>query len=232
MLLVTAPADAAVPAVAPQTEGAAPDDRALRALFDRARDGDGAALDALCRAMRPRLFRVALAVLRDADDADDVAQEALVRAVTRRLLFLGTGSVGGWMTRIALNLAKNRRRDGRRRAAIVAQAPPSDLGARGAVASAPPRPDERLLDDEQRRRLRAALPTLPERQRDVMQLRAVAGLDFAAVAATLEITEANARMTFSLAKKKLQALVADPVDAAAPATAAPATAAPATGAPR
>ena len=47
----------------------------------------------------------------DAHAAHDVAQEALVRAVTRRLLFLGTGSVAGWMTRIAVNLAKNRRRD-------------------------------------------------------------------------------------------------------------------------
>ncbi len=232
MLAVNAPeALAVVDAVARGGEGMVPDDRALRALFDRARDGDGAALDALCRAMRPRLFRVALAVLRDADDADDVAQEALVRAVTRRFLFLGTGSVGGWMTRIALNLAKNRRRDRRRRDEIVAQAPASDLGARGAVATAPPRPDEHLLDDEQRRRLRAALPTLPERQRDVMQLRAVAGLDFAAVAATLGITEANARMTFSLAKKKLQALVAEPV--AAPHTAPHAALDPAaTGAPR
>jgi RNA polymerase sigma-70 factor (ECF subfamily) len=193
---------------------AATDDQALRALFDRARSGDGSALESLCRVMRPRLFRVALAVLRDADDADDVAQEALVRAVTRRFLFLGTGSVGGWMTRIALNLAKNRRRDGLRRSEIVATAPRSDLSARGALAESPSRPDEHVDNQQRRQRLQAALGSLSERQRDVVQLRAVAGLDFAAVAATLGITEANARVTFAQARKRLLTLVGD---AAAPA---------------
>jgi RNA polymerase sigma-70 factor (ECF subfamily) len=187
------------------------DDAALRALFDRARDGDADALNELCRCMRPRLVRTALAVVHDVDDADDIAQEALVRAMTRRFLFLGTGSVGGWMTRIALNLAKNRRRDSRRRGEILAAAPPGDLVARGAVASAGVGADHAVLERERRDRLRQALDALPDRQRDVVQLRAVAGLDFAAVAETLQITEANARVTFSQAKKKLLSLVgADP----------------------
>jgi RNA polymerase sigma-70 factor (ECF subfamily) len=187
------------------------DDGALRALFDRARDGDADALNELCRCMRPRLVRTALSVVHDADEADDIAQEALVRAVTRRFLFLGTGSVGGWMTRIALNLAKNRRRDHRRRGEILAAAPAGDLVARGAVAAAAVVADHAVLERERRDRLRQALEALPERQRDVVQLRAVAGLDFAAVAETLAISEANARVTFSQAKKKLLSLVgADP----------------------
>lgn len=201
---MTAP-DAAAAADPAQVD----DDRALRALFDAARDDDGVALEQLCRQMRPRLFRVAFAVLHDADDADDVAQEALVRAVTRRFLFLGTGSVGGWMTKIALNLAKNKRRDRRRRDEIVAQAPHSDLGARGAIAAAVPRPDEHAEDVQRRRRLLLALEQLPDRQRDVVRLRAVAGLDFAAVGAALGITAANARVTFSQAKARLLDLVDD-----------------------
>ncbi|MDP2345438.1 MAG: sigma-70 family RNA polymerase sigma factor [Deltaproteobacteria bacterium] len=189
-----------------EAEGVAAD-AALRALFDKARDGDDAALSALCRQMRPRLFRVALSVLHDRDEADDVAQEALVRAVTRRFLFLGTGSVAGWMTKIAFNLAKNRRRDGRRRSEIVAEASQSDLVARGAMAHAAPRPDEAVAETRTRARLLGAMNELPPRQREVMQLRAVAGLDFAAVGTALGISEANARMSFSLAKKKLQALL-------------------------
>ncbi len=183
------------------------DDIALRALFDRARAGDDAALQHLCKHMRPRLFRVAWSVVRDDDDADDIAQEALVKAVTRRFLFLGTGSVGGWMTTIALNLAKNRRRDGRRRSEIVNEAAQSDLVARGARAGDAPRPDDAVVDKGERGRLLLALEQLPERQRDVMRLRAVAGLDFAAVGTTLGISEANARMSFSLAKKKLLSLL-------------------------
>lgn len=183
------------------------DDALLRELFDAARGGSDDALQQLCTQMRPRLFRVAWSVLRDDDDADDVAQEALVKAVTKRFLFLGTGSVGGWMTTIALNLAKNRRRDGRRRSEIVGGAADSDLVARGARAGDAPRPDDAVVDKGERARLLAALEQLPGRQREVVQLRAVAGLDFADVGAALGISEANARMSFSLAKKKLLSLL-------------------------
>lgn len=182
-------------------------DDALRALFDKARGGDDGALAALCKIMRPRLFRVAWSVVRDDDDADDVAQEALVKAVTRRFLFLGTGSVGGWMTSIALNLAKNRRRDGKRRAEIVQQAAQSDLVARGARAGDVKAPDAAFVDNDDRARLLSAVAQLPERQREVVELRAVAGLEFKAVGDALGISEANARMSFSLAKKKLLSLL-------------------------
>lgn len=182
-------------------------DAALRALFDAARDGDSGALATLCTTMRPRLFRVAWSVLKNDADADDVAQEALVKAVTRRFLFLGTGSVGGWMTTIALNLAKNRRRDRLRRADIVAHAAESDLVARGARAGDVARPDAGVTGGDERARLLDAVAALPERQREVVELRAVAGLEFKAVAQTLGISEANARMAFSLAKKKLLSLL-------------------------
>ncbi len=175
----------------------------VRALFDRARDGDNAALDALCRRMRPRLYRAAWSIVRDADEADDVAQEALVRAITKRFLFLGRGSVTGWMTRIAMNLAKNRRRDHKRRHEIMDDAMPAELVARGALASDGVAADDALIDAADKARLDAAVNTLSERQRDVVRLRAVVGLDFRAIGETVGITEENARVTFSQAKKRL-----------------------------
>ena len=187
---------------APMT-AAADADAVLRRVFDAARDGDRAALDELCRQMRPRLYRAAWSILRDRDDADDVAQEALVRAMTRRWLFLGTGSVGGWMTRIALNLAKNKRRDQRRRQQIVDDAHPAELVARGAVADTTVSADAALIATAEQHQLEAALGRLATRQQEVVRLRAVGGLDFRAIAETVGISEENARVTFSQAKKKL-----------------------------
>jgi RNA polymerase sigma-70 factor (ECF subfamily) len=179
----------------------------VRALFDRARDGDAGALDQLCRRMRPRLYRAAWSILRDADDADDVAQEALVRSITKRFLFLGRGSVTGWMTRIAMNLAKNRRRDAKRRHEIMDDAQPAELVARGALADGGVAADDVLIDAADKARLEAAVSTLSERQRDVVRLRAVVGLDFRAIGETIGISEENARVTFSQAKKRLQQLL-------------------------
>ncbi len=190
-------------ATAPQVLAAAAPADALRALFDAARDGDGAALESLCAHMRPRLYRTAWAVLRDADEADDVAQDALVRALTRRFLFLGKGTVAGWMTRIALNLAKNRLRDAKRRRQILDDAPVAERAARGAAPNAPLEADRVAADRQARARLAAAVAMLPERQREVVELHVGAGLDWGEVAETLGITEANARMTYSNAKKKL-----------------------------
>jgi RNA polymerase sigma-70 factor (ECF subfamily) len=179
------------------------DDAALRRVFDAARDGDRRALDELCRQMRPRLYRAAWSIVRDRDDADDVAQEALVRAMTKRWLFLGTGSVGGWMTRIAINLAKNKRRDHRRRQEIVDDAMPAELVARGALAPTTIAADAALIATAEQQQLDAAMSHLPARQQEVVRLRAIGGLDFRAIADTVGITEENARVTFSSAKKKL-----------------------------
>ena len=210
MALALPPDDATEPRTEPRTEPAvggvrrAPtDDAALRALFERARHDDAAALETLCRLMRPRLYRAAWSVLRDRDDADDVAQEALVRAVTRHWLFVGRGSVGGWMTRIALNLAKNRRRDEARRGQIAAAALPAELIARGALAGEGVAPDDAVIGTAERYALLDAVASLSERQRDVVRLRAIGGLDFKAVGETLRISEDNARVTFAQAKKKL-----------------------------
>ena len=109
------------------------------------------------------------------------------------------------MTRIAINLAKNRRRNHQRRRAITDGAQQEDLSARGALQAPTPRADTLLEEQRQREALYAALEALPERQREVMQLRAVGGLEFKAVAEALGITEENARVTFGLAKKKLMA---------------------------
>lgn len=200
-------------AVAPAADRADP----LRPLFDAARAGDGRALEELCLRMRPRLYRAAWAILKDADDADDVAQDALIRAVGRRFLFLGKGSVGGWMTRIALNLAKNRLRDGRRRREILETALPDEKSARGAEPQGPRDPDAVAVEQQLRARLHARIDELPERQRDVVRLHVIAQLDWVEVAEALGISEANARMSFSHAKKKLAAALHEPPAAPPPA---------------
>jgi RNA polymerase sigma-70 factor (ECF subfamily) len=189
----------------------APDTDPWRALFDRARGGDDAALEELCTLARPRLYRAAFALLKDPDEADDIAQEALVRAVTKRFLFLGKGSVGGWMSRIAVNLAKNRLRDRGRRREILDQATEGELSAQGSAPKAGPRQDEALEEDEERARTRVrvqgALAELTPRQREVAELRLLGELPFADIGASLGITEANARVTFSQARKRLAKLL-------------------------
>lgn len=196
---------AAAPSAAPSAAaapGAATAEDEVRDLFFRARKGDEAAVEALCRVMRPRLYRVAFSVVKDRDEADDLAQDGLIRALEKRALFLGKGSVSGWMARVTLNLARNRRRDRARRRELLDQAPVQDLDLSRADATRAA--DDVIADKHLQARLGAALDELPKRQREVLSLRLLGELPFADIAATLGISEANARVAASEGHKRLR----------------------------
>ena len=80
------------------------------ALIRRARAGDPAAWQALVRAHQEHVFRLAYLTLHDADEAEDMAQEAFLRAFLTLDRFELGRPVRPWLTRIAINLARNRRR--------------------------------------------------------------------------------------------------------------------------
>lgn len=179
-------------------------DASLATLLEAAKNGDEPAADALCRAMRPRLYRAAFAIVKDPDEADDIAQEALVRTLSHRFLFGRPKSVEGWMLRVAINLARNRFRDRRRRREILESARPDELSARGSLTRGAPTALEQVIDQERRARVEAAIEALPQRQRDVVKLRLVGQLSFEEIALALDIRPDNARVTFSQARRRLE----------------------------
>lgn len=81
-----------------------------RALVERARDRDGAAVRLIMQRHNRRLYRVARGVLHDDAEAEDVVQEAYVRAFTHLDGFRGEAQLSTWLTRIALNEALGRLR--------------------------------------------------------------------------------------------------------------------------
>lgn len=83
------------------------------ALVLRARERDEAAVRTLTQRFNRRLFRVARSILRDDAEAEDVVQEAFVRAFTGLAMFRGDASFGTWITRIAMNEALGRLRSRR-----------------------------------------------------------------------------------------------------------------------
>jgi RNA polymerase sigma-70 factor (ECF subfamily) len=173
------------------------------ALFARARAGDDDAMSVLIARVRPALYRVALSVVHDSALADDVAQEALVRALTRRFTFLARGPVVAWMKKIALRLALNRRRDLARRRELLATKEHTAVAMASAPFGGPP--EDTLVDSETRREILHALDALPARQREVLSLRIIGELSFAEIATLLSMSEANARVTSSQAMQKLKA---------------------------
>ena len=138
-------------------------------------------------------FRVAYGVLRHREDAEDVAQEAFVRAHARIAQLRDRNRFRAWLVRMCWRLAIDRIRSEKRRAARDLEMPVE------AVPTA-----ERLADERERsRRLWAAIDALPDKLRIVIILAAIEGHDVAEVARLLEVPEGTVKSRLFLARKRL-----------------------------
>jgi RNA polymerase sigma-70 factor (ECF subfamily) len=140
-------------------------------------------------------FRVALGVLRHREDAEDVAQEAFVRAHRSFGSLRDRDRFRAWLVRTAFRLALDHRRGQRRRQAR------EDGTVAEPVSGA-------SVEDEVARRevseaVTAAVDALPEKLRVVTVLAALEGRDVAAVARLLELPEGTVKSRLHLARKAL-----------------------------
>ncbi len=76
-------------------------------LVTRAKDGDAAALEALCARHAPRVERLARHLLRDPEDARDAAQESLAKLCVRLRQFRGESQFSTWLHRLVVNTCRD-----------------------------------------------------------------------------------------------------------------------------
>jgi RNA polymerase sigma-70 factor (ECF subfamily) len=125
-------------------------------------------------------FRVAYSVLRQRQDAEDVAQDAFVRAHRRFSQLRDRERFRGWLVRMTFRLALDRRRSELRRSA-------RELAA--SQIAGPPRPDDAAVSAERAARLWEAIDALPEKLRLVTVLAAIEGERISDVARLLGAPE-------------------------------------------
>jgi len=97
--------------------------REASSLVDKARTGDPRAFDVLVRRYRPRIFALALHMTGSPSDADDITQDAFLRAFRKIREFEGRSEFFTWLYRIALHRALNVKRDRGRRATTALDDP-------------------------------------------------------------------------------------------------------------
>ncbi len=165
-------------------------------LIARARRGDPGAFEEIVRLYQRRVYGVALRIVRAHDVADDVAQEAFLRAWRSLDRFDLDRPFGPWVCRIAANLAVNYVRSPRAREEGLPE------GHAEAKAKAPG-PLGALLDGEATRVLDAALAELPSEQRAVLVMRAVEEMSYAEIAEALGISPGTVMSRLYRAREKL-----------------------------
>lgn len=161
---------------------------------------DRMACTCLLKRYAPALYRLALRLTGDPDEAEDVLQEALIRACNSVAEFEGRSSLGTWLHRIVLTTALMRLRRQQ------PQVPLDDAGQAPAL-HAPPEahePAHTLLSEELRNQIEAALLTLPAALRAAFVLRDLEGLSTRAAAEALGISEAALKVRLHRARLALR----------------------------
>ncbi|MCV2863556.1 RNA polymerase sigma factor [Defluviimonas sp. WL0075] len=140
--------------------------------------GDPAAARGLTERLAPLAYRIGMRMLGDAAEAEDIAQEAMLRLWRAAPGWQSGGAkVSTWLYRVASNLATDRLR--RRRTAPLDDAPEVADDRPGALAE--------LVEADRAAALNAALLRLPERQRQAVVLRHLEGLGNPEIAEIMEI---------------------------------------------
>jgi RNA polymerase sigma-70 factor (ECF subfamily) len=172
------------------------DDTASEAgLLARCRTGDQEAFRLLVESHQQRVYRVAYAVVPDAEDAAEITQETFIKAWHALPLFRGEASFATWLTRLTLNTARDQLRRSRVRRERDSAYPTS------IIASDPTEPFA------ERDEIARALDLLTPQAREVIALRYGQELSLAEIAAVLACPEGTVKSRLNAALTRLRVIL-------------------------
>jgi len=171
-------------------------------LIDRIRKGEKPLFEAVMRRYNQRLFRLARSLLRDDSEAEDVLQDAYVRAYSHLDQLEDASRLGSWLSHIVVHECRARLRKRSRHMQLVDQA---GKGAPVRIVPGPTaNPEEQAVSHQLGSVLTGAIDSLSIGYRAVFVLRDVEGLSTAEVANSLGITEMAVKTRLHRARASLR----------------------------
>jgi RNA polymerase sigma-70 factor (ECF subfamily) len=191
-------------------EGAALDFEPMRAeagdiaLVRRVQKGDKAAFDALVLKYQHKVLKLVQRYVRNPSEAEDIAQEAFIKAYRALPAFRGDSAFYTWLYRIAINTAKNALVASRRRPVSydLDLQDSSQLQAQARLADAET-PEALALTDEIRRTVNESIEALPDDLRLAIVLRELEGLSYEEIAKTMECPVGTVRSRIFRAREAI-----------------------------
>ena len=169
-------------------------------LIDLAVQGDRSAFTALVEMNQERLFASMIQVTGSPDEAEEVVQEAFIRAFIKLDTFQRNSQFFTWLYRIAFNSALTRKRRNRVRVSLDHWRESNGLE----VADPADAVDEPMLRQERVNRVRAAIQILFEDHRTILVLREMQERSYEDIAEILEISIGTVRSRLSRARNQLK----------------------------
>jgi len=155
------------------------------------------------RRYNQRLFRVARSILRDDDEAEDVVQDAHVRAYVSLHQFAGTAQFSTWLTKIAVHEASSCLRK-RKRFRTAPESPDDKNESMELVRSSEPDPEQQAMNQQAVSFVEEAMDALPAMYRWVFVLREVENMSTGETADCLDLTEEAVKVRLLRARHMLR----------------------------
>ncbi|HXG95281.1 MAG TPA: RNA polymerase sigma factor [Blastocatellia bacterium] len=187
---------------------AAPDEDVVRLILA----GQTSLFEILMRRYNQRLFRVARSILKVDDEAEDVMQDAYVRAYTHLDQFDGRAKFATWLTKIAVHEALARLRNRRRMVEFDALLESGEDVMK--LTSKEQSPEQQVMTRTMSMVLESAIDSLADAYRSVFMLRDVEGLSTAETAECLDISEEAVKVRLHRARLMLRKTIAKQAGAA------------------
>jgi RNA polymerase sigma-70 factor (ECF subfamily) len=185
-----------------------------RELLERCRAGDETAFDDLVLRHQQRAFNVAFQLLRDHEDATEVAQDAFVRIYRSVGGFRGECEFTTWLHQIVVNLARNKHRWWKRRgreASVSLDSPveTADGEVPVQIAGNTDAPDVQAVKTEFVELVSRHMNELPRKFREVLVLRNVENLNYEQIAEALECSIGTVKSRLARAREALRKSMKD-----------------------
>ena len=175
-----------------------------QALVERVQQGDRSAFDMLVVRYQHKVVKLIMRYVRDQAEAQDVAQEAFIKAYRAIPRFRGDSAFYTWLYRIAINTAKNHLVAARRRPLdydMDIQDPEQyDMHARLKDVDTP---EGTLLSEEIRETVNRAIEALPEDLRTAIMLRELEGMSYEEIATAMECPVGTVRSRIFRAREAI-----------------------------
>jgi len=172
-------------------------------LVRRVRQGDDAAFSRVVDIQGPRLYLLAMSMLGNREDAQDVVQETFIGAFRGLRGFQGRSTVKTWLTRILMNNVADLRRRRHLRKTLPLDEAAEQLG---------PPPARRETETDRadvRMDVAAVVGRLPQEHREVIVLREMQGMTYEEIAAVLCVPRGTVESRLFRARQKLKEILGD-----------------------
>jgi RNA polymerase sigma-70 factor (ECF subfamily) len=181
-----------------------------RQLIELSQAGDSAAFRMLVERHQRRVFAIALGLVRDEQDAREIAQEAFLRVHRGLAQFQGGSSFFTWLYRIVTNLSIDlMRKPARREAELHFALELDDADSPLLPQSTDADPFDVVRRGELSARIQLALEALPPYHRGVILMREVEGMSYEEMAEAMQVSKGTIMSRLFHARKKLQRALSD-----------------------